>query len=249
MIAESDELVQSGILAQNQARFDDAGLRFWQALTCLDKLPATKPRLDQTRALVTLFRKTAHEDLCLLALREAIRLEEALKDQKALACDLIQYGNVHDQLGNVEEAKCTFKYVVDRCLEAGDYANAASASTNLAGLLANDGDGKQAITLLANSLVYLAESQEPFPDTELNTHVILIQVVHLYGGDPALAVKSGIEISRKFQDKLTDRHRKALGQPLQKAVEAFLEKKPQPDPGEWKRKNLAWVYPDPPGAG
>lgn len=246
VIAESDKLVQSGISEQNKLRFDDAGLCFWQALTCLDKLPATKPRRDQTRTLAALFLKAGYEDLCLLASREAIRLDEALKDGKAIASDLIHYGNVHTNLGNIEEAKCTFKEVIDVCLGADNYADAASASTNLASLLVEGGDGKQAITLLVNSLKYL--SKEPFPDTEFNTHATLIQVVDLYGGDPALAVKSGIALSRQFQDRLTERHRRALVQPLQKAVEAFLEKEPQPNPDAWKKQNLPWVYSDAPGA-
>jgi tetratricopeptide (TPR) repeat protein len=246
VIAESDRLVQSGIAAQNERKFDDAGVYFFNALTCLAQLPAAEPRRDQTRQLASLFLKGGHEDISLLAAREAIRLEEELNDYKALASDLLFYGNIHQQLGNKAEAKATFEEVIARCLDVHDFANAASASTNLAIMIVEGGDGQQAIKLLTDSLEYL--SKERFPETEFNTHATLIQVVDLYGGDPTLAVNSGIAISKEFSDRLTDQHRKALVEPLRKAVEAYLQKQPLPNPDTWKNENLPWVYSDAPGA-
>ncbi len=237
--AESNGLLRSGIAAHNEDRFDDAGLYLFQSLTCLDKHPAAEPRRDQTRYLASKFRDGGYEDLALLASREAVRLDEALQDHKIMASDLIFYGNVHQRLGNAEEAKGTFREVIDLCVKAGDFGNAASASTNLAALVANGGDGKQAITLLSKSLEYL--SKKPFPNTEFLTHVAMIQTVHLHGGDPALAITSGIALSRQFQDKLTVQVRKILVQPLREMAAAYLEQKPQPDPDAWKMQNLPWI--------
>jgi tetratricopeptide (TPR) repeat protein len=240
MIDQSEKLLQSGIAAQNEALFDDASFHFWQSLSCLDRLPAAEPRRDQTRRLAAVFFKGGHEDLCILAAREAIWLDEALNDQKTLAGDLVFYAKVHNRLGNKEETKASLKEAIDLFLEVGEYAAASSASTNLSSLIAQSGDTKGAITLLTNSLAYL--KKEPDPDKEFNTYAMMILVVDMFGGDPAVAVKSGIAISEKFSDRLTEQDRIRLGQPLQKAVEAFLAKKPQPDPDAWKKQNLPWVY-------
>lgn len=240
VIAESNGLVERGIAAQNEYRFDDASLFFWHALTCIAASPDPKERRNQSRQLASIFFKRTHEDLALLAISEAIRLDEELKEHEALVFDLIFYGNVHMRLGNTDEAKATFADVIQRCVEVGDYGNAASASTNLAMLTANSGDGAGAIKLLSKSLQYL--TKKSFPDTELITHMTMIQTVHVHGGDPALAVESGIAIGKKFADRLTDEHRQILVQPLQKAVDAYLDKKPQPNPAAWKKENLAWLY-------
>lgn len=239
-IIESDDLIQQGLAAQNQYRFDDASVFFWHALTCIAAAPDPKERRDQSFQLASFFLKVTHEDLALLAISEAIRLDEQLKEHKALVSDLILYGNIHMRLGNTEEAKATFADVIERCLKVEDYGDAASASTNLAMLTANSGDGAGAINLLSKSLQYL--TKKPFPTTEFITHITMIQAVHLHAGDPALAVESGIAIGKKFTDRLTDEHRQVLVQPLQNAVEAYLKKKPQPNPEVWKKENLGWIY-------
>src|SRR5690349_18957564 len=107
-IAESDDLIQRGIAAQNKYRFDDAGLSFWHALTCVDASPDPKERQDQYLQLASFFLKATHEDLALLAISEAIRLDEKLKDHTSLVSHLIFYGNIHMRLGNTQEAKASF---------------------------------------------------------------------------------------------------------------------------------------------
>jgi tetratricopeptide (TPR) repeat protein len=240
IIDQSDSLLQRGVTAQNQLLFDDAALLFWQALTCLDKMPTTGPRRDQTRGLSELFLRAGHEDLALLASSEAARVDRSLNDQIGLIADLIFSGNVHTTLRNTAEARHTFRAVIDLCLQIGNYADAASASTNLAQLFAQAGDGEQAIALLTNSLSYLRKA--PFPETEFNTHATLIQVIGLYGGDPALAVTSGTEISKHFLDRLTAQDREALAPHMLKAVEAFLQRELQPDAERWKKEMLPWLY-------
>lgn len=240
VIAESDDLIQRGIAAQNELRFDDAGLLFWRALTCIDASPDLKERRDQSFQLASFFLRATHEDLALLAISDTIRLDEKLKDDSSLNSHLIFYGNVHMRLGNMDEAKATFADVVERCLKIDDYADAASASTNLAMMTANSGDGAGAIKLLRNSLKYLAK--KPFPETEFITHITMIQTVAIHHGDPALAVESGIAIGKNFSERVTDDIRQLLVQPLQAAVETYLKKKPQPNPETWKQKNLAWIY-------
>lgn len=242
MIAESEELLQSGIAAQNQLLFDDASLHFWRALSCLDHLPVAKTRRDQTRRLAAIFMKGGHEDLCILAAREAIWLDEALNDQKTLAGDLVFYARMNNSFGSKEETKAALKEAIELFLETDQYAAAAAASTNLSSLIAQSGDTKQAITLLTNSLKYLKE--EPDRDKEFNTHATMILIVDGFGGDPALTVKSGVAISKNFPDKITELHQNALGPALRKAVEIFLAKKPQADPEAWKKENLPWVYAD-----
>jgi tetratricopeptide (TPR) repeat protein len=245
VIAESEKLVQNGIAAQNQHYFDDAGMLFWRALTCLRALADATSQRDQTRGLASLFRRGAHEDLALLAIADAIRLDEQLMDHDTLASDLMFYGNVHQRLGNNAEARATFEDVIKRCVARKNFGDAASASTNLAMLVANGGDGDQAITLLKHSLEYLAKKE--LPDTEFITHMTLIQVVGLHDGDPALAVNSAMTLSQKFPERLTEELRGVLIPLLRKAVEKYLKKKPVPNPSAWKNENLPWVYSDGPG--
>jgi tetratricopeptide (TPR) repeat protein len=239
--AESRDLVSSGIVAQNESRFDDAALLFWKALACLEPL-APGRRSELSTELAGLFLKAGHEDLALIARHTQIRLDESLENSGSAINGLIDLGNLHTNLGNTGEARAIFTYVIERCLATSGYASAASASTNLAGLLANEGEPKQALTMLFNSLDYIAKLENGFPDTEFNTHAMIIQVVDLCGADPAVAVRSAVEIGKKFAARVTPRHRQALAPLMQKAAAAFLEKNPQLNPDQWKKQALAWVY-------
>ena len=214
---------------------------FWRALLKLDELPLSEPRREQARQLAGFFLKTGYEDLALLAFREAILVSEELRNGKALAGDLIDSANVHVRLGNTRAARVTFENVIGLCLSAEDYSQAASASTNLAGIIAND-DPKRALELLKNSLDYVAK--EPFPHTEFVTHATMIQVVGHYGGDPELAVNSGIALGERFSDSLGDTEKEVLAPLLRKAVDDYLEDNSEDDPAAWKKQKLAWAYPE-----
>src|ERR1051325_9688128 len=104
-IIESDDLVQQGRAAQNQYRFDDASLFFWHALTCIAAAPDLKERRDQSYQLASFFLRVTHEDLALLAISEAIRLDEELKDYRSLLAPLIFSANVPWRLATPDKAK------------------------------------------------------------------------------------------------------------------------------------------------
>ena len=83
-----------------------------------------------------------------MGVREAIALDKKLGEPRQLAEDIVTLGNANINLGKVDEAAENYRDALQLCLDNGDYDNAASASTNLAGIIANQDKMPEAITLL-----------------------------------------------------------------------------------------------------
>jgi len=181
------------------------------------------------------------EDLAMMALTDVLAADRQLGDERSLTNDMMTYGNVQVRLGNLGEAEATYRSLIDDTLKKADHANAASASTNLAGLLANDGFLAEARELLENSLRYLEE--EAFPDTERNTLLTLIQVLDLAGAEPE-AIFQHARSLEPYAGDLPPQVREMVTRLVDGATGRHLAEHPQPDPQTWKRQQFPWLYGD-----
>src|SRR5262249_8773672 len=134
-------------------------------------------RRDEISTLATLFDMYGFHDLALMAAEEAVELDRILGLDKLLAEDIVSAGCAHQNMDNTAKAEACFQEALEICLRRNDWANAASANTNIAGIVANRGEMAKAIEMLEVSLEYLAK--EPFDDTELKTRLTLLQAVEL----------------------------------------------------------------------
>lgn len=224
----------AGLAALRGGAKDDAGLHFLRALASLDDVPQPLERRNLLSEIAEFFAQEGFEDLALMAALEAIAADEQLGLERGLAKDRITYANLHLRLGNMEQAEAIYRALIDRCLQQKDYANAASASTNLAGILANNNYPADAIRLLENSLEYLQFVE--FPATELNTLFLLIQVLELQKAAPTRTYETARTLIDRFASQLSPQHHHLLSQ----FVDSALERQAQIgfDAATWKRQHF-----------
>lgn len=160
-------------------RREKAGLALWDALQRLDAVDDEKLRRLLAGRLGNVCWKVGFDDLAFFALDVAIQLAEESGDIRALEDDRLTLGNVHFRLGNLAEAEAAWQLVLEAAVANSDDANAASAATNLGSLLVQEGHLTDACTLLECSLEHL--EREPFPETELSTRFLLLQVLDVLG--------------------------------------------------------------------
>jgi tetratricopeptide (TPR) repeat protein len=220
---------------------DDAGVHAWGALECLDHLQDPQERRNQLSGIAELLLDAGFEDLAMMALTDALAADRQLGDERSLTKDMMTYGNVQVRLGNLGEAEATYRSLIENTLKRADHANAASASTNLAGLLANDGFLAEARELLENSLRYL--KAEAFPDTERNTLLTLVQVLDVAGAEPEAILQHARSLEQYAGD-LPPQGREVLTRVVDGAAERHLAEHPGPDPQRWKMQHFPWLYGD-----
>jgi tetratricopeptide (TPR) repeat protein len=214
--------------ALNEGHREAAGLILWTALNELDAVADDGVRRTQAGRVANLCSYTGFDDLALFAFDAAIELHEAAGDVRALANDRLTLGNVHLRLGNLATAESAWRFAHEAAKANGDYANAASAATNLGSLFAQEGDLTEAAALLEQSLAYL--EREPFPETELNTRFVLMQVLDAQGAARARVLDVAAPLG-SWGDQLTGPHRNRLTE----VVEAALPEHPE------RRAQFSWL--------
>jgi tetratricopeptide (TPR) repeat protein len=220
---------------------DDAGVHAWRALQVLDHLQDVQERRNHLSEIAEQLLGAGFEDLALMALTDALAADRQLDDERSLTKDMMTYGNVQVRLGNLGEAEATYRSLIDDTLKKADYANAASASTNLAGLLADGGYLAEARQLLESSLHYLKE--EAFPDTERNTLLTLIQVLDLAGAEPD-AILSTARSLETHAGGLRPEVREVIARIVDGASDRRFAAHSQPEPQCWKQQQFPWLYRD-----
>jgi tetratricopeptide (TPR) repeat protein len=226
--AAYERAVDAAVEALRNDRREEAGLLLWDALQGLDAVDDDDLRRSLAGRLGNVCWQVGFDDLALFALDVAIELGEQAGDARALENDRITLGNVHQRLGNLREAEAAFQLVEESAVPNGNYANAASVSTNLAGILAQEGYLADAAERLERSLEYV--EREPFPDTELNTRFLLLQVLESMGESPA-RILDVAEPLGAWADQLEEPHRARLAEVIEGALAA------EPD----RRDQFAWL--------
>jgi tetratricopeptide (TPR) repeat protein len=239
-VRQSQYEANAGIAALRHGRKEEAGLHFWRALQCLYDVQDLKECRDLLSEIAEFFFDAGLDDLALMAVQDAMEADERLGLDRGLIKDCMTYANIHTRLENLEHAEAMYRSLLERSLKNGDYANAASASTNLAGILANNNYLKEAVKLLENSLEYLAS--EAFPDTEIKTRFMLIQVLELQNGDSGRTFDVARTLLDRSADHLPSQYRDVLVQCVDSALERYTADHADVDPEVWKKRRFPELY-------
>jgi tetratricopeptide (TPR) repeat protein len=221
-----------GIQALKERRPEQASADFAGALAAVANVPEAAGRRDETTALAQLFSRAGFADLAFLAYEDAIYLDKQLGLKPQLGLDLLEAGNATSQLGNEAEAEGYYRDALDILVAAKRFANAASASTNLGGSLANRGLVAEGIALLQQSLEYLA--QAPFPDTELQTRFGLLQLYEHVGYDVDRSVDNAAQLFARFYETFRPEQREVAETAVRQLIDRYCAAHPEVDCQTWK---------------
>lgn len=240
LILKSQEEVNAGLVAIKQGMKDEAGNHFWYALQQLDKVNNSTERRNLYSEISELLYNVGFEDLALMAVLEALDADAKMGLQRSFIKDSMTYANIHTRLGNLEESEAKYRAIMQSCLKNGDYGNAASASTNLAGILADENYLEEATQLLQNSLDYL--KLEDFPDTEINTYLMLIQILELQKREPERIFEVARMLLNRLYHKLQPRHCEILTQVIESVLTRYFQSDAEIDVAQWRKQNFPELY-------
>jgi tetratricopeptide (TPR) repeat protein len=162
-----------------------------------------------------------------------------LGDLPQITEDTLTYGNALKALGKNEDATKAFQNVLEMCLDAGNYANAASASTNLSFQALDRGEFDKAITLLNNSLEYL--QREPFPETEANTRFALVQLMEQEQHEPQTVIDMANALHDGYGEMLNPDQRRVIAGVLSHSIERYLKAHPKTNGATWTAKHVPYL--------
>jgi tetratricopeptide (TPR) repeat protein len=212
---------------------------FQEAFDGLDHVPEEQERRDKYALLGTMFINLDLPDRGLLAARAAVDLDEALNDRNLLGQDILTCGTAIGRMGNIAGALEAYRDARRIFVEDKNWANAASANTNIA-IIVGQKDIGEAIDLLEESLTYL--ERIPFPDTEITTRIALIQALVVDDRPPERVFEVAQPLFAKFWDRLrADQKENSVG-PLDQAIARHLAAHPVPDPAAWKAERFPEAY-------
>lgn len=232
--------IQVGMDAMRHGRKDEAGVHFWRALAYVENVLDLKERRDLLSWLSNIFLGAGFEDLALMAVQDALEADNRLGNQRYQTSDSITYANIHHRLGNLRQAEKQNRWIIKSCLTSGDYSNAASASTNLAGILANDDYLEEADNLLEKSLEYL--QKENFPDTEIKTRLLLVQILELQKGNPERTFSEIRTLLDRFISHIPPQYLDVLVRSIENGVKRYRLDHPDIVAEAWKRQKFPELY-------
>lgn len=238
-IKHSEQQANAGLNALKQGRRDEARLCFGRALEHLEGVKDQARKRREVGIMALLFSGARFNDLALMAAEDAVEMDEESGNRSHLAEDLLTRGSAHESLGDAAAAEQDFQRSLQICLEDGSYANAASASTNLAGCVWNRGQKGEAVMLLKKSLRYL--EQEAFPDTEINTRIALIQMLDAEQQEPELAIETARTLMQRFSKQLRKEQADVALGALRPIVQRYLQAHPEINGRAWKARTFPGV--------
>lgn len=234
------DTTRAGIDALEHNDVDQASVRFAAVLDLCDEIDDDRARRDEY-ALLAGITEARFPDLALSAAEEAVDLDRTLELENKLPQDLIAVGNAHLNMQNTPRAEELYRQALDILLEQEDWANAASANTNLGAIAADRGDLAGALQIFETSLGYLARS--PFEHTEVQTRFALLQVYEFEDIDVERALANATELWDRLFDELHPVQREAGAGFLEQLCERYLQAHPEIDDGEaWRAAAFPRVY-------
>jgi tetratricopeptide (TPR) repeat protein len=240
VVEEVRRITFRGIAAMRQRLPDEASRQFATAIQLVNDLRDDRTRRDELARLAGLLDRCGFPDLSLRAAEAAVDLDRALGLDHLRADDLLTAGNAHMNLGDQVSAEAAYRQALAIFVDERDFANAAAAATNIAGVVATRGEMAPAIDLLEQSLEYLA--REPFADIELQTRLALLQAMELELRDADRAVENARQLYARFWDIMPATLREPAREFLGKAVERYLDAHRDISPDAWKARNFPKLY-------
>jgi tetratricopeptide (TPR) repeat protein len=232
-----------GLKAVQAGRPDLAGQHFNNALNHAEDLEDDRTRRDEISVLSMLFDECGFPDLALMAAEESVEIDRRLGLNALLHEDLLNVGTAHLNLDNDAKAEACFREALDLAIKQGDWANAASANTNLGNVATKHGEMKRAIAIYEKSLEYLAkETSDNTDNTEINTRVMLLQASEIDNYDVDRSIDNARKLCGRFWKDMQDMHRQAAKELINQAVERYLESHPQKNAGAWKAETFPMIF-------
>lgn len=229
----------AGITALKQGKRDKAGSHFNEALEHFESIEDDCERGMELSVFAQLVCRMGFWDLALMAAQTALEIHERSHQIREVEGDLITCGNVHSNLNNIEEALSFYRHALELCLANGHLDNGASAGTNLAGLLFNQGEMSQAIDLLYLSLDYVR--RQNIPSTEIITRLMLTQGLEIKGRPPEEVFAIAGPLAGFAQELRPDQW-EVLRDSLERSIVRYVKDNPGADPLVIKQNFLPGLF-------
>ena len=214
-----------------------AGLQ--QALDGLGAVPDPRARRDQYARLASMFVRLNAADRGLQAAQEAVELDRALGDRNLEGQDILLCGTAIAALGNLPGAIAAYRQAREMFIEDENWANAASATTNIAIMVGQD-DLDEGIGLLEESLTYL--ERQAFPDTEITTRIALIQALVAANKPTERVFDVADKLFGNFLGQLRPDQRENSVGPLEQALDRHMLQHPELDPAVFRAQKFPMLY-------
>lgn len=234
-----NEATTAGLEAMEQKRRDEAVVHFNTALDHYEAIQDDAERCTELGTFALLLDQAGFPDLALIASQEAVELDEQLGNLRHMAEDMVTCGNAQLHMGNTDEALSLYRQALDVCVANGDLDNAASASTNIAVIIGNQGEMDEAIRMMYQSLDYL--NRQPLPATEIVTRIALTQALEMERRPPEdiFAVASPVA---QHAIQLRQDQWDGLRGPLEQTVQRYVQLHPETNPTAVKRDYLSGIF-------
>lgn len=239
VIKEIDSDIEKGFQALQDKRNEYTSLYFNNALNRTEDINDERLRWEKFAAFSTLFNNYGFPDLALQAGKEAVILSSKLGKVSSVAQDIIAIGNAHLSMENRIKAEECYNQALSYFLEEGDYANAASAITNIAIIYTQREENKKAINFLEKSIEYL--SKKPFPQTEINTRVMLMQLQEIENDYLGGAIENAKKLTLNLLHEIPVNQRDIILQIVNRIVSKYLADHPDINPSEWRSDNFPGI--------
>jgi hypothetical protein len=237
-------LLDHGMERTRAGHFGEAGRCFLQVLELIDTWPDGPERSTQLSVLGDLCAGAGHPDLALMAVQGLVESPDRRRHPAQHCADLLTLANSWAGLGRTAAAAAVNGAVLALALEHQRYADAASASTNLAILDANAGRLPQSLERLQASLAWLAKDSNP--DTDAITRLSLVQVVDAMHADPAIALDASVDLFTRLERHVGPQRWQAAAPAFHRLIERYVAAHPGLDGETWKRNTFPLVFGDGP---
>jgi tetratricopeptide (TPR) repeat protein len=237
----AEEVLDRAIDLTRARRFGEAGELFFASLQLIEAKPAGPTRSRLLGAAADTYSSAGHPDLGLMAVQVLLESAERRKDPASHCADLLTLANSWSRLGRESASYAVNEMALDHAIAHHGFADAASASTNLALRDANGGNLEKALERLQRSLGYLAK--DSFPDTDAITRLTLLQVANAMEVDPTFALEASKDLfSRLAKHVGPQRWNSGPADAFHGLVARYLAKHPTLDADAWKRTNFPVVF-------
>jgi tetratricopeptide (TPR) repeat protein len=230
-----------GAIAATQAeRFGDAGEKLLHALEAIERHPDAAARARELGLLADLCSEAGHPDLALMALHGALESGERDDRPERYCADLLTLANSWQRLERPAAAASVNAAALSYAVQHGRFADAASASTNLAIIAANEGRLPDALPRLQQSLEFLGRDSQP--DTDAITRLALIQVVDALQADPGIALDAAGDLFTRLEPHVGAARWTPIAPAFQRLVARYTAAHPELDADAWKRERFPLVF-------
>lgn len=234
-------VLDRGIDLTNARRFGEAGDVFFNSLQLIEAQADGPARSRLLGSAAGVYSSAGHPDLALMAMQALLESPERRQNPASHCADILTLANSWSQLGREAASYSVNETALAYAIEHRRFADAASASTNLAMRDGNSGNLARALERLQRSLEFLGN--DSFPETDAITRLTLLQVVNAMDVDPTFALEASKDLfSRLARHVGPERWNSGPADAFHNLVSRYLAAHPTLDADAWKRANFPIVF-------